>query len=75
MRGKRDLYEHMVEDLISAGIRRGSFKPVDPRLAMLATFGMCNWAYQWYMDDLDLRPRDIAYRFWNFLVHGVGAPH
>jgi AcrR family transcriptional regulator len=75
IRVKRDRYEKIVEGLIGEGMELGVFRTTDPHLATLATFGMCNWAYQWYMDDLDLRPRDIAYRFWNFLVHGVGAPH
>ncbi|MGZ4538548.1 MAG: TetR family transcriptional regulator [Blastococcus sp.] len=74
IRQKRDLYEHMVEELIAAGIRRGSLKSVDPRLAMLATFGMCNWAYQWYRSGGDLLPREIAKHFWNYLMFGIGTP-
>jgi AcrR family transcriptional regulator len=74
-RVKRDAYHEAVVQIFRDGTAAGVFRDVDPELAAKAMFGMCNWAYQWYMDDLDLRPRDIAYRFWNFLVHGVGAPH
>lgn len=73
-RVKRDAYHEAVVDIFRLGIEQGVFKDVDPELAAKAMFGMCNWAYQWYMDDMPLRPRDIAYRFWSFLVHGVGAP-
>jgi TetR/AcrR family transcriptional regulator, cholesterol catabolism regulator len=70
---KRDAYHAAVVEIFREGTAKGVFKPVDPELAAKAMFGMCNWAYQWYMDDMPLRPRDIAYRFWSFLVHGVGA--
>jgi len=70
---KRDAYHQAVVEIFREGTEKGVFKPVDPELAAKAMFGMCNWAYQWYMDDMHLRPRDIAYRFWSFLVHGVGA--
>jgi TetR/AcrR family transcriptional regulator, cholesterol catabolism regulator len=70
---KRDAYEQMVQDLFSRGVVSGAFRPVDVRLATLATFGMCNWAYQWYRSTGELRSREIAYQFWSFLVLGLGA--
>lgn len=73
MRSKRDDYERVVENLIEECIARGTFRPVDPRLASLALFGMCNWAYQWYRSTGTIRPRDIAYQFWNFLVFGLAS--
>jgi TetR/AcrR family transcriptional regulator, cholesterol catabolism regulator len=72
IRRKRDHYESMVRDVFSEGIRVGVFRDTDPRLATLATFGMCNWAYQWYRSGGDFRPREIAYQFWSYLVDGVG---
>jgi AcrR family transcriptional regulator len=74
MREKRDRYESMVEQLYSEGVKSGAFRPVNPTLAALATFGMCNWAYQWYDASGTMRTREIAYQFWSFLVHGVGTP-
>jgi AcrR family transcriptional regulator len=73
MRVKRDDYERTVEELFVNGVRRGAFKPLDPVLATLATFGMCNWAYQWYQPGGELRPRQIAEQFWTFLMCGVGT--
>ena len=72
IRQKRDDYEAMVRDQFAAGIRRGIFRQVDVRLATLATFGMCNWAYQWYRSEGELRPRDIARQFWAFMMTGIG---
>jgi len=73
LRRKRDEYERLVEGLIEECIRRGTFRQVDSRMATLALFGMCNWAYQWYRSSGSIRPREIAYQFWNFLVFGLAS--
>lgn len=73
IRVKRDAYNQMVKEIFQAGIAEGEFRETDPQLAAFATFGMCNWAYQWFRADGALRTRDIAYQFWSYFVHGVGA--
>ena len=73
IRVKRDHYEQIVEGLIAEGVDRGVFRETDPHLAALATFGVCNWAYQWYRPGGSLRSREIAYQFWNYLVYGLGT--
>lgn len=73
VRAKRDEYERLIEELITECVQRGTFRPVDPRLATLGVFGMCNWAYQWYRSTGAVRPREIAYSFWNFLVFGFAS--
>lgn len=73
IRVKRDAYERMVKGIFETGIAQGEFRQTDPQLAAFATFGMCNWAYQWYRVGGRMRTRDIAYQFWSYLVHGVGA--
>ncbi len=73
IRVKRDRYEQIVEGLIGEGIELGVFRDTDRHLATLATFGMCNWAYQWYRPGGSLRSREIAYQFWNYLVYGLGT--
>ncbi len=70
---KRDRYEQIVEDLIRQGIETGVLRDTDVHLAALATFGMCNWAYQWYRPTGRLRSRELAYQFWNYLVYGLGT--
>jgi AcrR family transcriptional regulator len=70
---ERDRYARMVADILSAGISAREFRPVDVRLASLAVFGMCNWAYQWYDPEGGLAPRDIAQTFGEYIVEGIGA--
>jgi AcrR family transcriptional regulator len=74
IRGKRDQYEQLIEQLIVDSVDRNAFRPVNPRLATLAVFGMCNWAYQWYRSSGAVRPREIAYLFWNYIVFGFASP-
>jgi TetR/AcrR family transcriptional regulator, cholesterol catabolism regulator len=63
----------MIVDAIETGVAAGTFRPTASRLSALAVFGMCNWAYQWYRPDGDLRPREIAYQFWDLFLRGVRA--
>lgn len=69
---QRQRYQRMVEEVIGRGVRDGSFSgAVDTRLATLAVFGMCNWAYQWY-DPAGLNtPREIAESFFEILSNGL----
>lgn len=71
---KRARYAALVEGLVEKGVSSGTFRSdIDIRLTTLAIFGICNWAYQWYRPGGELRPRDIAYRFWDLLVHGIDS--
>jgi AcrR family transcriptional regulator len=71
---KRLIYRQAVTDEIQRGIDEGVFRPVDAKFATLALFGMCNWAYQWYRADGELRSREIGYVFWDMLRRGIEAP-
>lgn len=68
---ERERYAGMVEDVIRSGIEKGVFRPVDPRLGMLALFGAVNWAYQWYRPKEGDEPRQMAYALWDLLMRGV----
>jgi AcrR family transcriptional regulator len=70
---KRRRYEEMIQGLIEAGVASGEFRPLDARLTALALFGMCNWTYQWFRSDGPLRNREIAYAFWDLVLHGMQA--
>jgi AcrR family transcriptional regulator len=70
---ERERYQAMVRSTVEAGIAAGQFRAVDSRLATLALFGMCNWAYQWYDPDGRLQPKHIAKTFADYLFHGIGA--
>jgi AcrR family transcriptional regulator len=73
IRLERDRYESMVEDILRDGVERGDLRPVDVRLATLAVFGTCNWAYQWYRREGKLDTRAIAYTFWDIFWRGLAA--
>jgi len=69
---RRERYHQQLVAIIQAGIDDGTFRPgLDPQLAALLIFGACNWAYQWYRPGGPLRARDLAYAFWDMLVHGM----
>lgn len=68
---KRTLYESMVEDTVLKGVASGEFREVDPRLFVLALFGMSNWSYQWYRQDGKLTAAEIADTFWEYLYVGL----
>jgi AcrR family transcriptional regulator len=34
--------------VIDEGVRRGEFRPVDPRIAALGVIGLCNWVAWWH---------------------------
>lgn len=74
LRAQRDRYEDSVQSLFVAAQRAGTFVDIDPRLATLATFGMCNWAYQWFRSGGRYSPRDVAEQFWLILLGGVASP-
>src|SRR5262249_7432484 len=61
IRAKRDRYEHMVEDVVRRGITANDFRDVDAKLTVLAIFGSCNWAYQWFQATGAMRSREVAY--------------
>jgi AcrR family transcriptional regulator len=70
---KRTRYQAMITDVIVRAVEAGEIRPVRPDLAAQGLFGMCTWAYQWYRPDGALRPRDIAYFFWDALMNGLVA--
>lgn len=73
MREKRDAYKQGVEQTIARGIAAGDFRAVDPRLATLALFGICNWAYQWYSSGGALTPAELGMFFTDLLLQGLDA--
>lgn len=71
IREMRDDYERRVQALIAAGMQSGEFRPSDPRLVVLALFGMCNWAYQWYRPNGPMEPQELARQFSAYLLAGL----
>jgi AcrR family transcriptional regulator len=69
---KRDRYTEVKFGTIERGVAAGVFRAVDPQLAALAVFGMCNWAYQWYQPGGRLTADELADAFFDLLFRGVG---
>lgn len=70
---RRFHYQDLTRQCIEEGIEQGTFRDVDPQLATLAVFGVCNWAYQWFDASGELRSREVAYQFWDMLLRGISA--
>lgn len=68
---KRQAYAEAVEDVFRRGVETGEFRKLDPQIATRALFGMCNWTSQWYRPNGPLLSREIAYSFWDLILHGA----
>lgn len=69
---KRNEYQQFLRDQIEEGVKTGQFRDVDPFLASRSLFGMCIWCYFWYQGDFEGHThREIAYTFWDLVVHGL----
>lgn len=61
---RRDDFDREFRSIIDAGIRDGSIRPVDPKLAVFFTMGAVNWmCTRWYRPDGPLTTEQIAASF------------
>lgn len=72
VRRLRDRYEALWRDLIAEGIRAGVFREVDPGLAATFALSAPNWLYVWFSPGGPLTADDVADRFFEFLMGGMG---
>ncbi|MDX6589074.1 MAG: TetR/AcrR family transcriptional regulator, cholesterol catabolism regulator [Solirubrobacterales bacterium] len=70
VRAMRTRYSQMVADIIRRGVEQGSFAQIDPSLAALQLFGMCNWSWTWFEPDGAWSAREIADDFCRTLIGG-----
>ena len=70
-RVRRRAYEHRVEAVLKAGIKKGEFRKVDTRLTALAWLGMHNYTYLWLRPGDRLTARDIAKPFADIFIKGI----
>jgi TetR/AcrR family transcriptional regulator, cholesterol catabolism regulator len=71
MIARRDAYEALWRDAIEAGIRDGSLRPFDVRLAGIGILSACNWFTQWYRPDGALAVDEVAERFCDLFLSGL----
>jgi AcrR family transcriptional regulator len=67
----RDRYADRVEQVIQIGIESGEFRKMNPRLAMFAFFGVCNWTYTWYRPKGPLGLAEVTEFLWTFALRGL----
>jgi AcrR family transcriptional regulator len=68
---RRAAYTARVEAVVREGIEAGVFREMNTRIAVLALFGVCNWAYQWLGEDDE--PRETAYALWDLVMRGLAS--
>jgi TetR/AcrR family transcriptional regulator, cholesterol catabolism regulator len=71
VREMRARYTGLVVEIVRRGVERGEFAEVDPRLAALQLFGMCNWSWTWFKPDGRRSAREIADDFCRTLLAGL----
>ena len=71
MIARRDAYEGLWRDAITAGIADGSLRSVDVRLAGIGILSACNWFTQWYRPDGALGVDEVAERFSDLFLSGL----
>jgi TetR/AcrR family transcriptional regulator, cholesterol catabolism regulator len=73
VRQQRERYAALFLTIVQAGVNRGEFRAIDPRISTLGMIGMCNYLFRWYRPDGRLRPEQIADELTDMLLHGVLA--
>jgi AcrR family transcriptional regulator len=69
--GKRDQFEKAMRQVISAGVRSGEFRNVDPKLASFAVLGAINWISKWYKQGGPASAGDIGKMYSDLFVKGL----
>jgi AcrR family transcriptional regulator len=68
---KRKEYEEIIKSIFEAGIKNKEFKNLDPKIATMAFFGICNWATTWLMPNGRLTIEEIADILSNIYLEGI----
>jgi AcrR family transcriptional regulator len=73
---ERDRYERALREIVRAGVQRGEFRSVDPKLTILAVLGAINWIVRWYRPQPDgaAGPAELGAHFADHLVQGLTPP-
>ncbi len=68
---QKDRYDKALEAVVAAGIHRGTFRDLPPRLVVFGMLGMLNWLYKWYNPAGSWGADEIAAAFLEILERGV----
>lgn len=68
---KRDRYERGLRELVERGGRDGCFRPVDPKMTVLALLGAVNWIARWHRSDGPSGYTEVARTFLDLFMGGL----
>lgn len=68
---EKDRYDKSVEAIIREGIRKGVFRPLEPRLVVYGLLGMVNWLYKWYNPAGRWGAEEIARSYLSLIERGL----
>lgn len=68
---KRDEYEQLVVDIVSAGISAGDFVDLPPKIATRGVLAMANWCYTWFDAEGEMSASDVADVFAAIAISGL----
>lgn len=68
---RRDAFEHDFVQMIKRGIRDGSIRKVDPKLAVFTFMGAINWLPRWFNSEGRLTSQQIAHEITDLLLSGL----
>jgi AcrR family transcriptional regulator len=66
-----DRIKTVMVGLINDGIKDGSIRPLDQKVAVFTIMGVISWLPRWYSPDGRLSGRDIAAQITNLLMPGL----
>lgn len=67
----RDRYERALRSVITRGIERGVFRPLDAKTVVFAILGAVNWIARWYRPGGGLDAAELGEQFADYLVGGL----
>ncbi|WP_326537419.1 TetR/AcrR family transcriptional regulator [Pseudorhodoferax sp.] len=67
----RDSFEKEFVALVERGVRDGSMRKVDPKVAVFTFMGAINWLPRWYSPEGRLSPEQIAISMTDILLAGL----
>ena len=71
---RRNLFERSFVKIIQKGIKDGSMKSVDPKLAVFTFMGAINWMPRWFSPDGRLSGAEVARQMTDLLLTGLVSP-
>ena len=69
----RDRYEREVRRILEAGMRQGTFRRSDAKVAAFAALGAINWIARWYRPEGSLQADELGDQFADLFLGGIEA--